>query len=547
MKIEGFVWILLLAVVLSAECVLAVSISPPTYAYDFKPNQEIISDFRVEKAERIEVSLGFGDRPYLSEYASLSDPSPNGSSRNLSVVVRLPEKLKEAGSSRIYVIAKELRANNSPITSLGSVKATITIKVPYPGDYFKLGLEAQSVEQGETAKLRLKAQNIGYVDVGSAYAIFSVYETETDILVKALSTEKIAIPVATSVELNAEFPTNDIEPGEYDVVAVFYYDNKTMNAEDSLEIGAPEVVVDSYTTRIEAGKINRFDITLKNHGKTPVRNLYASLTIGRIIANSSRVFLNPSELKILSLNVDASGLSEGVHEGMLTLYYEGSAIAKKIIIRVGTPEGETRVTAPLRISSFEINPYGTVLEAKNIYPGDIVVNSLLVGGVELGFAAREILQGESVEYSSPAKSCSGGSYSYEVVVNFTDASSDMDYVWKLSEPLSGKCSAKEEKNESQVEKPKTECSGCLKEGKCLPYGIRDVMGDNQAEVYCDISGGFIPQKADGLLCLNSFECRSNYCSSRKCVNLEQQLKENRDFLAQIYEWLRSLFRLGNKN
>jgi len=82
----------------------------------------------------------------------------------------------------------------------------------------------------------------------------------------------------------------------------------------------------------------------------------------------------------------------------------------------------------------------------------------------------------------------------------------------------------------------TACSGCLKEGKCLSYGIR-LKTDEGKEAYCDISGewkGQLPAASD---CQNSYECMSNLCANGKCIEAE----ENLNLIQKLFAWLRNLF------
>jgi hypothetical protein len=92
--------------------------------------------------------------------------------------------------------------------------------------------------------------------------------------------------------------------------------------------------------------------------------------------------------------------------------------------------------------------------------------------------------------------------------------------------------------------PSPTCSGCVSGDRCLPYGTR--MKNAEKDVYCDISGEFKSQMPDNADCQNNYECISNYCSDRKCVNLQAQLQENRNILQEILDWLKNLFGVGKK-
>lgn len=86
-----------------------------------------------------------------------------------------------------------------------------------------------------------------------------------------------------------------------------------------------------------------------------------------------------------------------------------------------------------------------------------------------------------------------------------------------------------------------ECnSGCITDGKCLPFGTR-IVGDNKNALYCDISGKFSEQKGEGAICQNNYECLSNTCSNGVCVDINKQLQESRGILEKILSWFSRLF------
>jgi len=81
----------------------------------------------------------------------------------------------------------------------------------------------------------------------------------------------------------------------------------------------------------------------------------------------------------------------------------------------------------------------------------------------------------------------------------------------------------------------SECTGCLLNNKCLPFGVRI---DGQ---YCDISGNLNAQKVNEGAYNNNYECLTNTCTSGRCIDLAGEIKETRGMLARVIEWLKKLF------
>ena len=76
-----------------------------------------------------------------------------------------------------------------------------------------------------------------------------------------------------------------------------------------------------------------------------------------------------------------------------------------------------------------------------------------------------------------------------------------------------------------------DCSGCLFDSICVPFGNRlDNKDISSSPVYCDIDGEFRNQKtvdSDGnwASCQNDYECESNVCSSGECVEIANILQQ----------------------
>ena len=86
----------------------------------------------------------------------------------------------------------------------------------------------------------------------------------------------------------------------------------------------------------------------------------------------------------------------------------------------------------------------------------------------------------------------------------------------------GRCKEREEVGKGE------ECKyGCMVEGKCVPIGFR--KGDK----YCDISGKMVVQKEGKKKCDNNYECESNLCLKKRCV--QPSLIDN------ILKWFREFF------
>jgi protein-disulfide isomerase len=99
-------------------------------------------------------------------------------------------------------------------------------------------------------------------------------------------------------------------------------------------------------------------------------------------------------------------------------------------------------------------------------------------------------------------------------------------------PVSGKPIEEVEEGEQCV-------SGCQIGNSCLQFGQRIEM--EGIDSYCAFSGNFEAQKQLDESCQNNYECFSNQCSNKQCVDIQQQLQETQNLIQKILDWLKSIF------
>ena len=79
-----------------------------------------------------------------------------------------------------------------------------------------------------------------------------------------------------------------------------------------------------------------------------------------------------------------------------------------------------------------------------------------------------------------------------------------------------------------VEQP---CSGCKRNGDCLPFGTRLV--EDGVPKYCSITKEFEFQKGADEACQNNYECSTNICVDSKCISS--------GLITRILNWFKSFF------
>ncbi|MGK0209490.1 MAG: hypothetical protein ACI83O_000767 [Patescibacteria group bacterium] len=75
-----------------------------------------------------------------------------------------------------------------------------------------------------------------------------------------------------------------------------------------------------------------------------------------------------------------------------------------------------------------------------------------------------------------------------------------------------------------------QCSGYSQGDVC--YVIGDEVLDNGNYYYVSISGDLVAQKITGAVCNNDFECVDNLCSNGECVNLYEEVTDNKELIGE---------------
>lgn len=82
------------------------------------------------------------------------------------------------------------------------------------------------------------------------------------------------------------------------------------------------------------------------------------------------------------------------------------------------------------------------------------------------------------------------------------------------------------------------CDGCLLDSVCMPFGTRI---SRDVPLFCDINKEFLPQKELNEDCQNNYECLTNQCSNRRCIDLESELRETRSLVQRLLSWFERVF------
>jgi hypothetical protein len=97
-------------------------------------------------------------------------------------------------------------------------------------------------------------------------------------------------------------------------------------------------------------------------------------------------------------------------------------------------------TAKIGIASAAINPTGVTLNIKNNNPSSVTLNSISLGATSLAITPRTLTAGETATFTSGAVTCTAGSFSHTVSMNYTDVATGSSYIFTGDgQTLDGTC------------------------------------------------------------------------------------------------------------
>jgi len=94
----------------------------------------------------------------------------------------------------------------------------------------------------------------------------------------------------------------------------------------------------------------------------------------------------------------------------------------------------------IAINSYAVTPTQATLYLRNNYMDTITITSIYLDEIDLGIAPRTLATGESASFTSLAVSCSDDSFSYDVLISYTDSVSGTTYTFTGDgQTLDGNC------------------------------------------------------------------------------------------------------------
>ena len=241
--------------------VFAISgVNPRSYEVNFEPNYEgdFNFNFVIDGGSRVALSVEGG----FSEYISLDKKKISGREKVVASL-KLPSKVDSSGINQIRIIA-------------GEVVGIIEVKVPYPEEYIELGLSVPNINVGENVNVNLDifSKGNGSVVVEPKIEVYKDHEK-----IEIVKIESIEISGMESKRFSITLDNSSYSAGDYFVIAIVEYDERTAYLKNPFRVGEPMVRILSYTREFGKNKIDKFEIEVESLWNSNMNDLYAEVKI----------------------------------------------------------------------------------------------------------------------------------------------------------------------------------------------------------------------------------------------------------------------------
>ncbi|MEM5798330.1 MAG: hypothetical protein QXG26_02940 [Candidatus Aenigmatarchaeota archaeon] len=334
--------ILLLTLVLILPSALAIGMSPARIEIDFQPGANLTYDFWVlnnlnetrsielyptgELADRITI---YGDKQFELEGQKV---------RQFSFSILLPEEL-EPGLHKSGIGAIEGlpsgREGGTQLAARAAVIMQVWIRVPYPGKYAEISIEAKDVELGQPTPFTIHVKNLGSEDITAEDEI-EIWNGDKK--VAELSAGSVSVAAKGTENLYASWKADSA--GVYKAIANVKYDGKNASASTFFRVGALDIeILDLSKEIVQAGEIAKFKVKLKSKWNAEIRSIYADVEIlkdGNVLktGRSAPFMLGVWEEREIPIYVETQGLELGVYDAKVKVYFDNRTKEKDFSSRL---------------------------------------------------------------------------------------------------------------------------------------------------------------------------------------------------------------------
>jgi len=316
----------------------ALLLQPPDIKIDYTPNLQKTFSYSIKSDTVVKVGMYVkGDlNQSIRLHTTEADLKP-GEWTGFSFEINLPETLNPGLHDNRIVIVEQVTQGEAIGGRVG-VELLLPIRVPYPGRYIEIGLDAEDIKINEKEIFKLKFMNYGKENLTDLEALINIYNSNNE-LIGSIKSNRVSINPGETKNLNVIWDSKGNREGVYYAKAIVNYDNTKAEASTDFRIGDLLIEIISINgTEIKKGNIGKINIKLTSKWNEKIEDVYAQLQFntnkGLVSVKSENFDINPWQTLEVFIYLDTKDIDADDYKSELKVFYAGKTIEKNFTLQI---------------------------------------------------------------------------------------------------------------------------------------------------------------------------------------------------------------------
>jgi len=272
-------WILVLIVI--SQLVLGLGVRPAKTTFNTNDALSFTDSFMVVNNDGYEMKLKVYLEGDLAQYVELDKDEITIADyeeyEEMGIVANFVKEDIPPGNNIVEIIVEEVpyEDDQSMVSSRLILKHKIIIVGEYPDKYVsaKLGF----MEDDDNIVLVTEVENLGKEDIDEIKTTYYVNDRKQ--LIETLETELENLAQGDNSLLTSSLSKNDVDYGEFDVVAMVEYDGEEIELNNKMTYGDPEIEITYFEEYFITGIINPYTLELLNNWNQKIENVFVEVAV----------------------------------------------------------------------------------------------------------------------------------------------------------------------------------------------------------------------------------------------------------------------------
>lgn len=287
-KIGMFFIVLIIFSILLSQLVFSLGIRPAKTEINSNEFNTYSGSFWVVNNDYLESELKIYVTGEMADYINLNVDKltfrDDHDALEIQFNVSLPEEVPPGQSVAVIIVEEELGANiGSTIASKLVLKHKVYIIGEYPDKYVKTKLNFHEME--DDFEIVAEVENLGKKEISDIKTTFYVNDQKQTL--ETLETVSESLAKKENKLLTAKISKNQLENGEFEVLAKVEFDGQVQEVVKNLIYGEPEIEVSYFNDYFIMGAINPYTLELLNKWNQKIENVFVDVVVKKVLANES--------------------------------------------------------------------------------------------------------------------------------------------------------------------------------------------------------------------------------------------------------------------